>query len=63
MAEGCGKQHRTMHQRRDGARVVAEFMLNLFAFNLVRIPKLIAITAPNTEFHPPAKLQCLQMTK
>ena len=42
---GWGKQHGTMRKtkHRGIARVGADFMLNLIAYNLVRIPKLIAL--------------------
>jgi len=41
---GWGKQHSTMRKtkHRGIAAVAADFMLNLIAYNLVRIPKLIA---------------------
>jgi len=41
---GWGKQHGTMRKtkHRGLANVTADFMLNLIAYNLVRIPKLIA---------------------
>jgi transposase len=41
---GWGKQHGTMRKtkHRGLARVAADFLLNLIAYNLVRIPKLIA---------------------
>ena len=37
---GWGKQHGTMRKTICG--VAADFMLNLIAYNLIRIPKLIA---------------------
>jgi hypothetical protein len=41
---GWGKQHGTMRKtkHRGLARVAADFMLNLIAYNLIRIPKLVA---------------------
>ena len=41
---GWGKQHGTMRKtkHRSPARVAGDFLLNLIAYNLVRIPKLIA---------------------
>jgi transposase len=41
---GWGKQHGTMRKtkHRGIGRVAADFMLNLIAYNLIRIPKLIA---------------------
>ena len=41
---GWGKQHGTMRKtkHRGIARVSAEFLLNLIAYNLIRIPKLLA---------------------
>ena len=41
---GWGKQHRTMRKtkHRGVLRVAADFMLNLIAYNLIRIPKLVA---------------------
>jgi len=41
---GWGKQHGTMRRtkHRGIGRVAADFMLNLIAYNLVRIPKLVA---------------------
>ena len=41
---GWGKQHGTMRKtkHRGIARVAADFMLNLIAYNLIRIPKLVA---------------------
>ncbi len=41
---GWGKQHGTMRKtkHRGLAGVAADFLLNLIAYNLVRIPKLIA---------------------
>ena len=41
---GWGKQHGTMRKTklRGIASVAATFMLNLIAYNLIRIPKLIA---------------------
>jgi hypothetical protein len=41
---GWGKQHGTMRKtkHRGIARVAADFLLNLIAYNLIRIPKLIA---------------------
>jgi hypothetical protein len=38
---GWGKQHGTMRKtkHRDVLRVAADFMLNLIAYNLIRIPK------------------------
>ena len=42
---GWGKQHGTMRKTklRGVARVTGTFMLNLIAYNLVRIPKMVAI--------------------
>ena len=42
---GWGKQHGTMRKtkHRGLARVTADFLLNLIAYNLVRIPKLIPV--------------------
>jgi hypothetical protein len=41
---GWGKQHGTMRRtkHRGIARVAADFLLNLIAYNLIRIPKLVA---------------------
>jgi hypothetical protein len=41
---GWGKQHGTMRKtkHRSAARVGAGFLLNLIAYNLIRIPKLVA---------------------
>ena len=41
---GWGKQHGTMRKtkHRGIGRVAANFMLNLIAYNLIRIPKLLA---------------------
>jgi hypothetical protein len=41
---GWGKQHGTMRKtkHRGICGVAADFMLNLIAYNLIRIPKLIA---------------------
>ena len=41
---GWGKQHGTMRRtkHRGIARVATDFMLNLIAFNLIRIPKLVS---------------------
>jgi hypothetical protein len=41
---GWGKQHGTMRKtkHRGIGRIAADFMLNLIAYNLIRIPKLIA---------------------
>ena len=41
---GWGKQHGTMRKakHRGLARVGATFLLNLIAYNLIRVPKLIA---------------------
>ncbi len=41
---GRGKQHGTMRKtkHRGRARVATDFMLNLIAHNLIRIPKLLA---------------------
>ena len=41
---GWGKQHGTMRKtkHRGICRVAADFLLNLIAYNLIRIPKLIA---------------------
>ena len=41
---GWGKQHGTLRRtkHRGLARVGVDFMLNLIAYNLIRIPKLIA---------------------
>jgi recombination DNA repair RAD52 pathway protein len=41
---GLGKQHGTMRKtkHRGIGRVAADFMLNLIAYNLIRIPKLVA---------------------
>ena len=41
---GWGKQHGTMRKtkHRGIIRVAADFMLNLIAYNLIRIPKLVA---------------------
>jgi hypothetical protein len=38
-----GKQHGTMHKtkHRGIARVASDFLLNLIAYNLIRIPKLL----------------------
>ena len=40
---GLGKQHGTMRKtkQRGIARVTTGFLLNLIAYNLIRIPKLI----------------------
>ncbi len=42
---GWGEQHGTMRKtkHRGIARVGADFMLNLIAYNLIRIPKLVAL--------------------
>jgi transposase len=42
---GWGKQHGTMRKtkHRGIARVSADFMLNLIAYNLIRIPRLVAL--------------------
>ena len=41
---GWGKQHGTMRKakHRGVARIAGEFLLNLIAYNLIRIPKLVA---------------------
>ena len=41
---GWGKQHGTMRKtkHRGRTRVATDFMLNLIAYNLIRIPKLLA---------------------
>ena len=41
---GWGKQHGTMRKtkHRGVLRITADFMLNLIAYNLIRIPKLVA---------------------
>ena len=41
---GWGKQHGSMRKtkHRGTGRVAADFLLNLIAYNLIRIPKLIA---------------------
>ena len=41
---GWGKQHGTMRKakHRGIARVAGGFLLNLIAYNLIRIPKLVA---------------------
>jgi hypothetical protein len=41
---GWGKQHDTMSEtmHRGFARVASDFLLNLIAYNLSRIPKLLA---------------------
>ena len=41
---GWGKQHGTMRKtkHRGIGRVAANFLLNLVAYNLIRIPKLVA---------------------
>jgi hypothetical protein len=41
---GWGKQHGTMRKtkHRGIGRVAADFLLNLIAYNLIRIPKLVA---------------------
>ena len=41
---GWGKQHGTMRKtkHRGIARVATDFLLNLIAYNLIRIPKLMA---------------------
>ena len=40
---GWGKQHGTMRRtkHRGICRVAADFMLNLIAYNLIRVPKLV----------------------
>ena len=42
---GWGKQHGTMRKtkHRGIGRVAADFLLNLVAYNLIRIPKLITV--------------------
>ena len=42
---GWGKQHGTMRKtkHRGIGRVAADFLLNLIAYNLIRIPKLISV--------------------
>jgi hypothetical protein len=42
---GWGKQHGTMRRtkHRGIARVAADFVLNLIAYNLVRIPRLVNV--------------------
>jgi hypothetical protein len=44
---GWGKQHGTLRKtkHRGIARVGADFLLNLIAYNLIRIPKLLAAPA------------------
>ncbi len=41
---GWGKQHGTMRKtkHRGIRRIAADFLLNLIAYNLIRIPKLVA---------------------
>ena len=41
---GWGKQHGTLRKtkHRGIGRVAADFLLNLIAYNLIRIPKLVA---------------------
>jgi hypothetical protein len=41
---GWGKQHGTMRKtkHRRISRVAVDFLLNLIAYNLIRIPKLVA---------------------
>ena len=41
---GWGKQHGTMRKTRHRgiARVATDFLLNLIAYNLIRIPKLVS---------------------
>lgn len=41
---GWGKQHGTLRKtkHRGRARVAGDFLLNLIAYNLVRLPKLLA---------------------
>jgi hypothetical protein len=53
---GWGKQHGAMRKtkRRGIARVAADFLLNLIAYNLIRIPKLIAAWSPSER--PSARL-------
>jgi Transposase DDE domain len=48
---GWGKQHGTMRKtkHRGLAAVAADFLLNLIAYNLIRIPKLVAADAAH---HP-----------
>jgi hypothetical protein len=40
----CGKQHDTLRKtkHRGLAQVASDFLLNIIAYNLIRIPKLIA---------------------
>jgi hypothetical protein len=47
---GWGKRHGTMRktQRRGIAGVAADFLLNLIAYNLIRIPKLVAARQNST---------------
>src|SRR5207249_586750 len=56
---GWGKQHGTMRKtkHRGIASVAADFMLNLIAYNLIRIPKLLAAVAP---VQSPARNCCQQ---
>jgi hypothetical protein len=53
---GWGKQHGTMRKTKHrGIRgVAADFMLNLIAYNLIRIPKLIAASAGGCSDHQKA---------
>lgn len=45
---GWGKQHGTMRKTKHLgiARVAPDFLLNLIAYNLIRIPKLLATSHP-----------------
>jgi Transposase DDE domain len=47
---GWGKQHGTMRKtkHRGIGRVAANFLLNLIAYNLIRIPKLVAAQPTQT---------------
>jgi len=46
---GWGKQHGTMRKTKHRGldRVGVDFMLNLIAYNLIRIPKLVPLEEPN----------------
>ena len=48
---GWGKQHGTMRKTKHCgiARVAADFLLNLIADNLIRVPKLLASRIPQVQ--------------
>jgi len=51
-SDGQAAWHHAQDQHRGIARVAADFLLNLIAYNLIRIPNCLPLSHPGVRVHP-----------